>query len=510
MKARAGASLALPAAFAAVCLGVAFFLKFQQFHNDYWDVHFVASHLSFADPSSVFNPQYPIGYILLLKALLGFGSAAVPAILLNIAFTCGTVWMASRLYLRLLPPVFAIFALLALCVYPDVFHYAVAGGGDPGSVFFFVAGAVLLLTRLHASSSSTEGGARPFFLAGVLFGLSALFRYHALVAAVLLGAALLAVYPRYWKSGIFTVAGATAVYSAQWAANLFSGHGLMETQFGPMNVYDLMHGLNWHRITSLALPGSVGDIIAADPALFLRRYAAAIWSFKHAWAPAVLAALLLIRFERDPRVRRVAWAIALWCAAYFLLFSATTSGRQALLAVPLTFLSLGLSARILWTRLAVFRNPMLPCAAATLFAAALLGLHLARDVAFVRDVAERRDECLAVESFARASGVRDSRQVFTSDFNLYFRGFPTPIPYFNGGAPRLGTYRYNEMFPEFPVDAPAEFLAACRARGVRLVVLDPDSRRLSAPLADLYDGRTAHPGLAFEHAAGRYRVYRVL
>jgi len=163
-----------------------------------------------------------------------------------------------------------------------------------------------------------------------------------------------------------------------------------------------------------------------------------------------------------------------------------------------------------WTRLAAFGNPPLRYAVAALLALALPGLHLARDVAFVRDVARRRDDCLAVESFARASDIRDSRQVFTSDFNLYFRTFPEPLPYFNGGAPRLGTYRYNETFPEFPVDAPAEFVAACRLRGVRLVVLDPDSRSLSAPLGDLYEGLKTLPGLSLAATFGSHKVYRIL
>jgi hypothetical protein len=362
-----------------------------------------------------------------------------------------------------------------------------------------------------------------FFCAGLLFGVSALFRYHALVAAVLLGLALLAVYPRQWKSAFFVAIGTALAYSPQWAVNLLSGHGLMETQFGPMNVYDLMHGLNWYRITSLKLPGSVGHIIASDPGLFARKYLSALWSFKQAYLPAFFAAA----FERDPRARRVAVALALWSGAYFVFFSATTSGRQALLVAPLTFVTLGMSARVLWTRWKFSsplsaRLPALPSAvrryALVLFAALLLGLQFYRDIGLVKTRARARDATMAVEAFVKKSGVTRAQQVFTSDFNLYFRTLPGPVPYFNGGAPRLGTYLYNETFPEFPVDSPEAFVAACRARGVRFVVLDAGSRDLSAPLAALYDGAIEIPGLVLEKTveetadtpADTHKIYRVL
>jgi hypothetical protein len=500
----------IPVLFGAICLGLAFGLDFHQLHNDYWDVHFIASHLAWADRQTWFNPQYPIGYVLLLKSLLGFSSPTAPAILANILFASGTVWLASRLYSRLLSPAYTVFALLALCLFPEFLRYATVGGGDPGSVFFFMAGAVLILSALYEEPAPGRHWGR-FFCAGLLFGIGALFRYHALVTAVLLGLALLAVYPRHWKSGLLVAAGTALAYSPQWAVNLLSGHGLMETQFGPMNVYDLMHGLNWHRITGIRLPGSVGQIIAEDPGLFFRKYLAALWSFKHAYLPIIFAAV----FERDPRARRVAMAIALWAAAYFVLFSATTSGRQSLLAVPLTFLGLGLSARIVWRRLAT--RPSLPSlpwglryAVALLLGALLLGMHLYRDFGLVAARARSRDATMAVESFVKGAGVTRANQVFTSDFNLYFRTVPGPLPYFNGGAPRLGTWLYNETYPEFPVDSTEAFARACRARGVRFVVLGTESRHLSAPLAAVYAGTAAPVGMVFETDAGDYKIYRVL
>lgn len=499
---------AIALAFAAVCLWAAFRLDFQQLHNDYWDVHFIASHLSWADRASWFNPQYPIGYVLLLKGLLAFGSPAVPAILANIAFTAGTVWIAARLYARFLAPPFAVFALLALCLYPDVFKYATAGGGDPGAVFFLVAGAALLISRLHHSPPPGENHAL-FFWAGLLFGVSALFRYHALVAAFLLGLALLALYPRYWRSAFLVAAGTALAYSPQWAVNLAAGRGLMETQFGPMNVYDLMHGLNWYRITEVELPASVGQIIAEDPGLFLRKYLAALWSFKHAYLPALLAVAL----ERDPRARRVAGALALWSGMYFLIFSATTSGRQALLAVPLTFLSLGMSARALWTRFASSPSsrPLrsLRVAALLLLGVSLLGLHFNRDLALLAQRSRARDSALAVEAFLKNAGVTHASQAFTSDYDLYFRTIPGPVPYFNGGAPRLGTYLYNQAYPEFPVDSPAAFVETCRARRIRFVILGPEIRWLSAPLTEIFEGKTPPAGMVFETAAGDYKIYRV-
>jgi hypothetical protein len=87
-------------------------------------------------------------------------------------------------------------------------------------------------------------------------------------------------------------------------------------------------------------------------------------------------------------------------------------------------------------------------------------------------------------------GVRSAREVFSTDFDLYFKHLPPYAPFFNGGAPRWGTYRYNEESPEFPVGSPDSFAEACRERGVRFVVVNDRGRLLAPFFGEMYDGMT--------------------
>jgi hypothetical protein len=80
---------------------------------------------------------------------------------------------------------------------------------------------------------------------------------------------------------------------------------------------------------------------------------------------------------------------------------------------------------------------------------------------------------------------------------------------FNGGAVRLGTDWFNEAFPEFPVDDPTAFVAACRARGVRFLVLDEAAPKLATPMGGLYEDRAAFPNIEPMAETPRHRVFRV-
>ncbi len=492
------------AAYVAVCLAFAVSAGFRQSHNDYWDVYFIATHLEAGDVRSWFNPQYPIGYTLLLRGLLAFGGdPAAPAILLNIALSGAILWVTGRIGLRLVPPAFAGVAVVFLAVFFEFFRYGNAAGGDSGAVLFFTAGAGLALRTLAIRPE--RGAWRPLLAAGWLLGVAALFRYHALPAAALFGFGLWCAWPRRWLSVLVLGLGAAGAYSLQWSVNLAAGRGLLETQFGPMNVYDLMYGLNWHRITSLDLQAGVRDIIAGDPGLFVRKYLAAFWSFKQVWGPPLLAWAIV----RDPVRRPMMCALAVWITAYFLLFSATTSGRQLLIPLPFSMLALGVCAHAAWMRFNGF-PPLAARGARLVLLLALAGLaalHLHRDRVWLAGRAAHHAAAVSVESRLLAAGVTSSREVFTSDFDLYFRRLDDVIPFFNGGAPRLGTYRYNEVYPEFPVESPEELAAFARMRGVRALVLDADARKLSPAMTRLYEqGVTDEDGGGSADSSSHWRL----
>jgi hypothetical protein len=289
---------------------------------------------------------------------------------------------------------------------------------------------------------------------------------------------------------------------------VLAGRGLFETGFGSMNVYYLMHGMNWQRITELRVPASSLEILAADPLLFLRKYAASFWSFKQAWAPPLLALAFARAQGRDSAARRIFLPLALWTLAYFALFSATSSGRQALLALPLSMLALGFSLQALWIRAEGFRSPAFARAALAVACAALLALHAARDARWLAQREAMRAEAARVQDILLVSGATRASEAVVTDYDLYFPRLAGLTPRFNGGAVRLGTDWFNGAFPEFPADDAAAFVAACRARGVRFVVLDEAAPKLSAPMGTLFSGGTI-PDIEPLAETPRHRVFRV-
>jgi hypothetical protein len=500
-----GAPWAAPPLFVLASLTLAWLHGFHQHHNDYWDVYHAAARLAWDDRGMWFNGQYPIVYTVLTRGFITFGNPVVPAMTLNILLAGATVLLLARLCRGLMAPAWALFAVLALAAFPEFFRYANAAGGDPGAMLLFTAGGVLILRELLSSPERLRPDRLLF--AGLLMGWAGLFRYHAFVGGALWAVALSAALPGRRKAGVLLAVGLCAGYAPQWIVNLLAGRGLFETGFGPMNVHHLMHGMNWQRISDLNVAGSSLDIIAADPGLFLRKYAASLWSFKQAWIPPLLAVPLAL----NPVHRRAFLALALWTAGYFALFSATSSGRQALLALPLSMFALGVSLQALWARAGILApsSRLFTRAALAFFCAALLALHAARDARWLERRGEMRASAAAMEAALLAEGAARAGEVFTTDYDLYFAGLPGLVPRSNGGAVRLGSDWYDAAFPEFPADDLGEFVAASRARGVRFVVLDASARDLSPAMGALYAGDASSGALAPVATIGRHRVFRV-
>ncbi len=497
--------IAYPFIFAAFVFVISFHLDFQQFHNDFWDNYFISSRFTGMDRQTWFNPQYPVGYCLFLKAIMGRGLPVPPAILANIFFGCLLLLTCTVIYEKILPAKHALPSLILLSLFPLNLHYWSVGGGDPGAVALFTAGAAVILWRIGKTEPQP---AFPFFAAGILMGLAALFRYHALVANGMMALALVSIHPRKWKQLFILTIGICAGYSPQWFVNLATGHGLLETQFGPMNVYYLMHGINWYRVTGLHLPHSTLSIISADPALFFAKYFRAFLSFYPAWLPALFAAT----FERSPERKGIARVIAVWIFIYFALFSATTSGRQMLLTLPLAFLSIGMSLRIIsekFTELSLSSRSHTRFPVIAILVLLMLAFHVRRDFQMLERRSVQKDTWVSIETFLRQQGCSRAGEIFSNSFDLYFRKLPNYIPYFNGGAPRWGTYLYNETFPEFPVDSLSTFVVACRKRGVRYVILDSDCNNLSTNLGRIYSHPPVSGELTMALNVNGYKVYKV-
>jgi len=482
-----------------LCLVSNLLVNFHQTHNDFWDVYFVARHMTTADVQTWFNPQYPVGSCLFLKLIMRHFSPEIPGILTNILFGFIILTLSFMLYRKVMEPTTALVTVLALGLFPRLFHYINLAGGDPAAVAFFTAGAFLVLKQCIADEK--KQGAL-FFLAGILLGFGALFRYHVLVGSLFFLASCAVLYRQHWKVFMLAGAGLVCGYIPQIIVNLVTGHGVLQTQFGMMNVYDLMYGFSWHQTLTFKLPHSIPALIAHDPLLFFRKYLVAFILLAPAYLPAVLAFFSV----KNPLQKKMCTAIALWTLVYCGFFAATTSGRAILLPLPLSFLCAGLWVKALADS---FMTKKKVRVGVPILVGLLVFGFFAKDILFTIGRYREHKVCAAIETYLRQNGCTQPQQLYSTDFMLYFRSMPPYMTYFNGGAPRWGTYLYNDEYPEFPVNSLDAFYAECLKRRVRFVLLNKESALLSPKLGNLYDGTAVYEGITFMKKIDRIKIFEV-
>jgi hypothetical protein len=483
---------------------------FYQFHNDYWDTYLAARRLAWNDATTWFNGQYPIANLLVTRAFMVLGNPVPPAIVVNILLAAVALYLIGRLSRRMLSPAWAAFAVVIIAVFPEFVRYSNAAGGDPAATLLFTAAIAVVFWELLDPTANLSDRVRTgrWVFAGILMGGAGLFRYHAFVGGALWAVAAIVALRGRRRAGVWLGLGLVIGFAPQWVVNVVAGRGLFETGFGPMNVYHLMYGMNWQRITDLEVAGSAFDVIAGDPVLFLKHYLISLASFKHIWIPPIVAFLLSARGTGQRRAFRL---LALWICVYFLVFSATSSGRQGLLALPVAMLALGFVLQTLWNRSA--ESVKVPTGSLriglVLICCGLVLLHVNRDVRWWRARAAQSGFAREAELVLSGAGVTRAAAVFTTDYDLYFAGFPDLVTRSNGGAVRLGTDWYNAVYPEFPVDNLTLFAQSARAGGVDFIALDDAAYDLSEPLGRLRAKDTDTAGFHFLGRTAHYNLYRV-
>lgn len=487
----------LPLFLGIFTLLASFLTGFYQAHNDFWDTVFIARHLDINYMQSWFNTQYPLGYYILVKLIPAGMFPVIPAIFLNALFGIIITGSSLFLYQRFLSTGVSLISVTILALFPTSFHYITVGGPDPASVAFFSIGAILILNAL-----SKGNGSKVHYAAGGFFlGLGAITRYHVLPGSVLFLAAMLFIYRQYWKSVLLSGVFLIIAYTPQFAVSLLTGHGLWETQFGPTNVYDLMYDLSWYHTIGFDVPGSILGIIMSNPLLFLQKYLLSFLSYAPGYIFPLIAAITL----KNPVQLQISRALAVWTLLHFGFFSAFTSGRQILMALPFSILCAGFLIQAVFdAKVNTAKRFAIPVLAIAIMILVYKDYHKMNN-----RYKENRTRS-ELEALLISKGCSGVNQVFTTDFNLYFRSMPFYIPYFNGGSPRWGTYLYNEEYPEFPVNTLNEFTDECRRRGVRFVVLTERCRLLSGSLGDLYDNDHSYNNLNLINNNGRHKVFEVV
>lgn len=470
------------------------FQNFYQFHNDFWDVFFSARNIVSTDTASWFNPQYPVGYTLLLKLISGSGSPIQPAIILNCIFGGFIILVCGYFYKQLLSKPVFLLCLSTIALYPTLFHYFTVGGGDPGSVFFFASGSALLFILIFRNNHNFS----PFFFSGLLMGVGALFRYHVLPAALLLLFTIAILYKSYFKNVLFCGFAVITAFLPQIIVNLVSGHAPLETLFGP-NLYGLMYSLNWFHTSSLDLPKSVMLTIAQNPMLFIQKYLNAFLSYSPYCAPQLIALTVV----QEKESRRFCYTAALFSVLYFSFFSAFISGRQGLILLPLAILCAGLSIDNLTIRFpSIIKRRIFP-----VVAIAVILLLSFKDFRKVQGRVHKSLVYKKADLTLINKKCTNVKQVFSTDFTFYLQSIYPHVLYFNGGASRWGTYKFNEEYPEFPVNRLEDFLLSCRKRDVYFLVLLENCDQLSPFFAEIYSQKKDGFSLLFD--SGQLKVFKI-
>jgi hypothetical protein len=486
--------------YASAILLINFFVGFHQTHNDFWDIYFGIRHLALSDPHSLYSPYFPMGYFLLLKLIAGHFPPEIPAIMVNVIF--GFVFFAASaiLYNNILNRKTALWGIVFLSLYPRVFYYMQVGGADPASMTFFALGILVIINCLVQNVNSKN---TIMFVGGLFMGCAAIFRYHALAGSCMLLFSLFVVYRKEWPGLLFAGIGTFVVFLPQLILYLITPPHTVH--FAIMNIYNLMYPLSWYHTITLSLPSSALQLIAGDPLLFIKKYAAGVWQHALVFAPPVLAVV----FVKDSQKKRLCVALALFCVIYSLFFGAMTSNRSLLLPLSISFLCAGMLAEEAVCFISKRMHRKISLVLICSFIILTLCAFLMNDASKVAMRHKEHRVCLLVENYLHEKGCKNVRQIFSTDFYLYFRSMPPCISYFNGGAPRWETYLYNKEYPEFSDSTIKDFSDACHKRQVRFVILTEPCRERSQVLGSLFDNPQSSSDFVFLKEIDRFRIFEV-
>jgi 4-amino-4-deoxy-L-arabinose transferase-like glycosyltransferase len=491
----------LPIAYAAASVLAASSSGFLVDRNDFWALAQLARQVDLHAPATLHNGLYPFGYPLVL-ALLG-PNPALPALFLSIG--CGGVLIAAAYGLARLvvgaPWAFA--AALMLGLQPQVVRYATTASPDVVVAALAAAGFSAIVRAARADAPESR---RSEWLGGILFGLAALLRYHALVlAAAAIGAGwLIRTRPKRlpWRVCLAVA----AIYALQVVVNAAAGLGPLATAQS-FNVYKLVHGVNWFHVDPSMATGSIADVIRASPG-----------KFASAWVQALVPSLLLLvpsfllaLFPGVPgRLGRFA---AITIGLYLPVVTMGSSSRADLPVLVLVATSAIALADQIWRRrrsLSSFSPPLhgLVVLAVAVGVLASARAFLRQDYGLVKHRQDTANLYRRVEARLVAGGVTQSTQVFASDLSLYFRNLPGHTPWTNGSWLRVDGGRYSEEFPELCVSSIGCFERDAAKYGITHLVLTPEAPQLSPAMGALFEETAACTCEALG-SEGVFRLYRL-
>lgn len=476
--------------------------------NDFWALVDAATISGISWPAAIHNGFYPLLYPAFLRSLVMAGaSPLVPATLLSLAAYGLSLVEAGRLSSCIVRPRWQPLVPLAVGTWPLFATYAT----QPGPEMAATALALSFIRRMVAFPAGLGSiHWKASALAGLVGGAASLLRYHMLVfvslvlAVVAIDAYIERNRPAARAVGLVALT-VVAMISAQAAVNLSAGVGPFETAQA-FNVYKLLHGVNWFHTASITPPATVYLAVASEPAVFVSAWWSAL-SPELGWlVPALLLALVAV----DIRTRRMAWILLAISAPYLFVIAAGGSSRGPLPVVPLAVIC-GIAVM---QGLAVRVSPgMRTHAVAALVVTAAAGLadHVRTDWGLVRRRHQMHRTYAALSASLKGEGVSLARQVFATDFSVYFPSLTGQVPRRNGSWLHIGNTPYRRAMPPICVSSIACFLADAGQHGITHVVVTADAQALSPVLEELWRGIDSAQStrLQLTTTVGGFKVFRL-
>ena len=474
--------------------------------NDFWGNAFSADHWQW-NARRLWNGFFPPGYPFLLTILPGHRlpeSAYYANVLAGMALLA-TVWTFFR---RWASAATGFLALALVAGHPLVLTQVLTTGPDVMLVTLTVIGALCLFQVAALPAPDV----RVALAGGVALGLAGWLRYHAFPwsAALLVAALLIGGWSR-WRLLAVAVAPIAAAGLGLVALGMAAGDLSALQRDQAFNAYThLVESPNWfHLPPASALPATVWEAIARNPAAFRQNYLA--FSAPHLWM--LLPPLAALIFGTDAARRFGAYTL-LATIIFVPIVNLGASPRGVACVVPLM---LGSAAWALTAALERLRGPArLPVAiAGSVVLAVFCWRYWAPEVvAYVEAARDRHAVSRTLEANLRADKVRMAMQVFSTT-DLYFLGasgweVAAYHPRIMGGWPSFDLPAYREVYPVPSTRTFDEFLADCQRFGITHLALGSASSLAQRELGQLFDGRMTSERVQEVPGVPGVRLFRIV
>ncbi len=493
-------------------LAAGYSMNFHAAGNDIWSPLYYGRHISLAQPESLYNGFYPIGYSFLIGQF-PYSFAIQLAYLLNALFVglltaCITGLVSTTRSLTSIVLAF-IFSILL----PLIFINANTVGPDIGAAAF-TASAVYLLWIDALSGNKDSRSDLKSGLTGLCLGLAVLWRNHAIVSSIVIlviyllmtGAAPLR--PKLTLAGVFM-----AVCSLQVFANLYSGHGLFETAQN-FNIYKLFHGVDWtNPPTPADIAGfSLGSLLLANPSEFFQATSPwFIYLATFAWPG--LTCVVLSPWKSSPS------RFGIFASATILIYSIPLSLGDSLRA-PLTTIvlyiaPLGISFFLFLAKIKEWTGNQKwienVSAVGILTACAFIAYGwFQSDWDLIKSNRAEHKIFLNVEQTLISKGMNSPTQVFSDRLDYYLPNQPPYLPRQIEGFFYYWVWGYSREYPRINNESWESFASDCRSQGIKFLVLSPNTGYRGDYFPPIYSGDVdpEENGLRFIAQRGNFRIYQ--